>query len=239
MADRSHIKRGKVKIGEQEFNARSGWEANIGAYLEFLRNAKEISKWEHEPDEFWFPIKRGNRSYLPDFKVTRPDGSIYYIEVKGYMDAASKTKLNRMAKYHPEIEIQLIEKDRYKSIARASAAIPQWGLLQKQNENKKPTKGKRATTKRTRKSPTKRTPKRRMTATAEELKGAVTVPVETNITKEEHALMTVNEVAKYLKMPIPTIYHLLHANELPGAVKIGGRWRVKRQELKAKYGLTH
>ena len=59
----------------------------------------EILKWEYEPETFWFEkIKRGVRTYTPDFKVTEKDGSIIFHEVKGYMDARSKTKLKRMKK---------------------------------------------------------------------------------------------------------------------------------------------
>ena len=100
----SRSKKAVITIGGKRFFARSAWEANIGAYLQFLRDKKEIADWTHEPkeDEFWFDkIKRGTRSYLPDFKVWRNDGSIYYIEVKGYMDKVSATKLKRMKQYFP------------------------------------------------------------------------------------------------------------------------------------------
>ena len=39
--------------------------------LEWLKKNKQIKKWEHEPETFWFEgIMRGCRSYLPDFRVT-------------------------------------------------------------------------------------------------------------------------------------------------------------------------
>jgi hypothetical protein len=94
----NRVKRGTIEIGGKTFFARSSWEANIAAYLQFLKEHNEILDWEHEPETFWFEkIKRGVRSYLPDFKVTKNDGSFYFAEVKGWMDDKSKTKIKRMA----------------------------------------------------------------------------------------------------------------------------------------------
>ena len=96
---------------------RSSWEANYARYLNFLIKHGQIEKWEHEPDTFWFEaIRRGTRSYLPDFKVWE-NGKIHYVEVKGYMDAKSKTKLKRMAKYYPDIDLRLVGAREYRSIA--------------------------------------------------------------------------------------------------------------------------
>ena len=39
--------------------------------------------------------------------------------------------------------------------------------------------------------------------------------------------MTVKETAEYLRIPLPSVYHLLQRGQLP-AIQIGGRWRVKR-----------
>lgn len=115
-------------IGGKKKFYRSRWEANYARYLEFIREQGLIAKWEHEPETFWFEkIKRGTRSYLPDFRVTRLDGSIYYVEVKGYMDDRSKTKLKRMKKYHPTVELELVPAKAYKALAKtASKLIKNW-----------------------------------------------------------------------------------------------------------------
>jgi hypothetical protein len=126
----SRCKKGKITIGENTFFARSSWEANIAAYFEFLKNNKDIRDWEHEPKTFWFlEIKRGVRSYMPDFKIYKNDGSYYWVEVKGWMDAKSKTKLKRMNKYYPKEELDLIDAKRYNQIKKQSSIIPNWGLL--------------------------------------------------------------------------------------------------------------
>jgi excisionase family DNA binding protein len=43
-------------------------------------------------------------------------------------------------------------------------------------------------------------------------------------------LMTVKETAKYLRIPLPTVYYLVQRGQLP-AIQIGGRWRIKKDSL--------
>jgi len=107
---------------------RSSWEANYARYLTFLVGLGEIQGWEYEPETFEFDaIKRGTRSYTPDFKVTNLDGAVEYHEVKGWLDPKSNTKLKRMARYHPDITIILIDKEAYYAIRReCKNLVPNW-----------------------------------------------------------------------------------------------------------------
>lgn len=125
-----HIISGVVTIGGKTFRARSSWEANIAAYFEFLKRQGNIIDWRHEPLTFWFKgIKRGVVSYLPDFEIIEASGAIKYVEVKGFMDSRSATKLKRMKKYFPDIKVELINKKRYDEIKSKSRFIKDWGLL--------------------------------------------------------------------------------------------------------------
>jgi len=45
-----------------------------------------------------------------------------------------------------------------------------------------------------------------------------------------HNLLTVKETAKYLRIPLPTVYYLVQRGQLP-AIQIGGRWRIKKASL--------
>jgi excisionase family DNA binding protein len=45
-----------------------------------------------------------------------------------------------------------------------------------------------------------------------------------------HNLLTVKETAKYLRIPLPTVYYLVQRGQLP-AIQIGGRWRIKKDAL--------
>lgn len=94
------------EIDGRSFYFKSKWEVQFAEYLTFLKKNKSIKDWEYESKTFWFEsIKRGTRSYLPDFKVIKEDGSHYWAEVKGYLDPRSKTKLRRFAKYYPREEL--------------------------------------------------------------------------------------------------------------------------------------
>ena len=87
-----HTKTGYRK--DIDLNVRSNWEANFVRVL----NAYKI-KFEFEPTVFSFPIKRGVKGYTPDFYLTATDE---WVEMKGYLDSKSKTKIKRFKRYYPK-----------------------------------------------------------------------------------------------------------------------------------------
>ncbi len=107
---------------------RSSWEANWARYLNWLQQRGEIVRWEYEPEAFEFhKVRKGTRFYTPDFKVWNKDGSIEYHEVKGWLDAKGRTKLERMKKYYPTIKIVLIGLKDYRSVSKTMRLlIPEW-----------------------------------------------------------------------------------------------------------------
>lgn len=117
-----HLKDGKstwkqdwAEIGGKRNFYRSRWEYRYALYLEFMKKHGHILEWEHEPKTFWFEdIKRGTNNYKPDFRVVFPSGNEEWIEVKGYMDSKSATKIKRMAKYHPDVKLRVIGKEWFK-----------------------------------------------------------------------------------------------------------------------------
>jgi hypothetical protein len=112
------------EIGGTRKYYRSRWEANYAYYLQWLKERGEILDWKHEPKVFWFEgVKRGTVSYLPDFCVTEKDGSEAYHEVKGWMDDRSKTKIRRMAKYHPDVKLIVIDKKAYEALRKTVSKI--------------------------------------------------------------------------------------------------------------------
>lgn len=121
-------KMGKRKIGDSEIYFRSSWEFNYALFLELLKTHGHIARWEHEPDTYWFHgITRGARMYLPDFKIHLADGTFYYVEVKGWMNPTSKTKLARMAKTYPEHLVMLVEKKEMVEIQQKYRhLLPDW-----------------------------------------------------------------------------------------------------------------
>jgi hypothetical protein len=106
---------------------RSSWEANYARYLNWLISLGEIVGWEYEAETFEFPVKRGNRTYTPDFRVTNQDASIEYHEVKGWMDDDSRVKLDRMRRYYPDKKLIVIGEDSYRAIKRqVGGLIANW-----------------------------------------------------------------------------------------------------------------
>ena len=121
-------KAGWREIGGKKIYFRSRWEANYGYYLEFLKQCGEVIEWKHEPETFWFhKIKRGCRSYLPDFKVLWKEGKTEYVEVKGWMDQRSRTTIKRMALYYPQTLLRVVGAKWFKeNYRRMSAIVPGW-----------------------------------------------------------------------------------------------------------------
>ncbi len=104
------------EIGGKKIFFRSNWEFKYAQALEQLVHARLIRGWEHEPQTFWFEsIKRGVRSYKPDFKIYHIDGTHSWVEVKGYYDAKSLTKIKRFRKYYPQETLQVIDGSYFRS----------------------------------------------------------------------------------------------------------------------------
>jgi hypothetical protein len=124
---RGQFKQGWRTIGGQRCWFRSAWEANLARYLQLLKSHREIIGWKHEPKRFDFPIKRGNNSYLPDFRVVKKDHLVEWWECKGYMTAGGRTKMKRFLKFYPDEKLVLIDKDAYQALAKQCRnLIPSW-----------------------------------------------------------------------------------------------------------------
>ncbi len=107
---------------------RSAWEANYARYLNFLVSKGQIAGWAFEPKTFEFPdIKRGTRAYTPDFRIDLNTGAHEWHEVKGWMDAKSKTRLARFAKRFPQERLLVIDSKWFKSAnTTVGRILPGW-----------------------------------------------------------------------------------------------------------------
>lgn len=123
-----NAKAGWYDFCERRYYMRSLAEKRYACYLEWLRKNDQIWNWEYEPQEFWFEgIKRGCVSYKPDFKVTNMNLTHYWIEVKGYMDAKSKTKISRFKKYFPEEKLEVVDSSWFsRNKKKLSRLVPGW-----------------------------------------------------------------------------------------------------------------
>lgn len=119
----SRARRGR-RTGLGKAYWRSAWEANYARYLNFLKDHHRIADWSYESKTFWFEkIKRGVRSYTPDFCVETTDGGRYWVEVKGWMDPKSQTKIKRFRRYYPDEKLEVVDAKAYRALARAVASI--------------------------------------------------------------------------------------------------------------------
>jgi len=106
---------------------RSKWEANYARFLESQKNNGDIKNWSHESHTFWFyNIKRGVRSYLPDFEVELNDGTNEYREVKGYYTRRTITIFRRMKKYYPNTTVKIIDGEWFKNNKNLKFFISGW-----------------------------------------------------------------------------------------------------------------
>jgi len=81
---------------------RSLLEIEVVKMLDKLKKkAKAKVTYESEALPYILP----ERLYVPDFVVTRKDGSVLYIEVKGYLDRDSTRKMLAVKECNPDLEI--------------------------------------------------------------------------------------------------------------------------------------
>lgn len=107
-------KQGHRFIGGKDRFFRSSWEYNYALYLQYLKDNQKIKEWYYESEIFYFKESKNNcYAYKPDFKIINNDNSFYFIEVKGWMDSASKNKIENMKIFYPEIELVVVDSEEY------------------------------------------------------------------------------------------------------------------------------
>jgi hypothetical protein len=112
MSQYQNVKKGWVEVDGKTMYMKSMWEIYYCAYLSHLKKMGKILEYHYEPDTFWFDgIKRGTNNYKPDFLVEHTNGALEYVEVKGYTTPKDKTKWKRMAKYYPNINLRIADKE--------------------------------------------------------------------------------------------------------------------------------
>ncbi len=132
-----HVKGGRrADLG---FHVRSKAEANYARYLKWMEVQGYARKWAYEPHTFWFNeprgtglgVKRGVVSYIPDFwvewgvKADHPGEE--FIEIKGFMDRQSATKIKRFGIYYPEKRLKVITTKQVSQMGRnLGKIIPGW-----------------------------------------------------------------------------------------------------------------
>lgn len=78
---------------------RSQFEAKIHA---------QTPQAQYEPVKLKYTQPQIERTYTPDFVLTRADGHVIYIETKGILDNDGRKKLIMVKASHPLLDIRLV-----------------------------------------------------------------------------------------------------------------------------------
>lgn len=117
-------KQGVRLIDGVEYRFRSSWENNYARYLNQLVKESKIKKWEYEKDRFY--LKKINKTYIPDFKITNMNNSLEYHEVKGWQEETFILKMNEFVKLFPNNKFVLINKKWFMDNKKLAKIIDGW-----------------------------------------------------------------------------------------------------------------
>ena len=83
-----------------------------------VRFAKQMDRlqytWMYEPERFdWEPKLK---TYTPDFKVCRNNGSYFYVEYKGFLWNEDKVKMKAIKARYPKLDIRFIFSNASKAV---------------------------------------------------------------------------------------------------------------------------
>lgn len=70
-----------------------------------LPKKKRNFKAEYEPERIIYVTQR---KYVPDLKFTRSDGSVFYVELKGYLRPEDRTKMIAVKSFNPDLDIRIL-----------------------------------------------------------------------------------------------------------------------------------
>lgn len=100
---------------------RSKFEAGIARQLE-----EAGVSFEYEVDRLEYRNHLGKKFYIPDFTVYRPDGSVFYIEAKGWVDGAANSKMQAVRKFNLHADIRFVFQKENTKVANLKSTVCQW-----------------------------------------------------------------------------------------------------------------
>jgi hypothetical protein len=92
-------RRVKLSLGGRDYTFRSSLEARIAADLE------PKTPFKYEEDPLWYVVES---KYTCDFTLEKPDGSLMYIEAKGYFTPEDRRKTVAVLNAHPNIDLRFV-----------------------------------------------------------------------------------------------------------------------------------
>lgn len=101
---------------------RSKFEADVAQQLE-----EAGVTWEYETARI--PYKNQNEPngiYIPDFKVIRDDGSVFFIEAKGWVNNKAACKMTAVKWHNPDLDIRFVFQSGTGKVAKLKSTNLQW-----------------------------------------------------------------------------------------------------------------
>ena len=81
--------------------------------------------WMYESEKFYYVLP--TRRYTPDFKVSRNNGSYFFVEFKGYLRPEDRTKIKAFIEQNPEIDFRIIFLNKNNKInPRSNTTYAEW-----------------------------------------------------------------------------------------------------------------
>ena len=90
---------------------------------EIKEKMPESFRLEYETKRLPYILKK---NYLPDFIITKPDGSIIYIEVKGYFSSTDRVKLLAVKDLHPCLDLRIVFDKDNKLSSKSDTRYSEW-----------------------------------------------------------------------------------------------------------------
>ena len=89
-----------------EVQVQSSYESRACKIFDNWVNKSKIICWEYTSDRFQYLDEAGKeRTYFPDFKITKLDGTFYYLETKGFEKLRDKFKWDSVKQHGFQIEV--------------------------------------------------------------------------------------------------------------------------------------
>lgn len=92
----------------------------------FLFLKKKKTKVTYEEEKLKYTVPTVTRTYIPDFVVTRSDGTKLYIETKGYFRPADRSKMILVKKSNPSLDIRFLFVRNNKINKRSKTTYSDW-----------------------------------------------------------------------------------------------------------------
>ncbi len=83
----------------------SGLEKNLWKDMKRKLGRRKFPKAEYETEKLKYVLVK---NYIPDFVLTKRDGKKIYIEVKGYLRPADRTKMKAVKQLDPDLDIRIV-----------------------------------------------------------------------------------------------------------------------------------